>query len=217
MNRPYVVAVSGYSGSGKSTLVLELSKALPSCVTLFFDDYASRKDFPADIVSWIGSGGDPNEVKTPLLREHLLRLINGETVLMTKRNGWAEEYGVRSQDEEIELKPADIILLEEPFGKAREEVAGLIDMVIYLEVNPEISLGRRIHDLIKYLKHDPEVLINLLDHFLFDYLHGGVREMYLLNGIRVKGNADLIADANMPISSIVDLVKNEIIKTSGNS
>ncbi|GIO96725.1 hypothetical protein J14TS5_18110 [Paenibacillus lautus] len=213
MQRPLVVAVSGYSGSGKSTLVIELAKELLSCVTLFFDDYVSRKDFPESIVSWIHSGGDPNEIKTPLLREHLICLINGESIILNKGIGWAEEYGNLKPKEKLELKPGEIILLEEPFGKERDEVADLIDLVIYLDVSPEVSLGRRIYDLIKNLKHDPEVLISLLDHFLSDYLYGGVKEMYLLNGIRVKEKADLIIDANQEKNSVVEQVKREILRT----
>ncbi|MGV2685735.1 hypothetical protein GNF82_15470 [Clostridium perfringens] len=118
--------------------------------------------------------------------------------------------------EKLELKPGEIILLEEPFGEERDEVADLIDLVIYLDVSPEVSLGRRIYDLIKNLKHDPEVLISLLDHFLSDYLYGGVKEMYLLNGIRVKEKADLIIDANQEKNSVVKKVKREILRTIRN-
>lgn len=212
MNKPLVVAVSGYSGSGKSTLVVELAKELRCVTTLFFDDYASRRDFPASIVEWVQDGGDPNVIKTPLLREHLISLINGKSVAMNKGNGWAEEYGISRPEEVVDLKPAKIILIEEPFGKERDELSDLIDMVIYLDVSPEVSLGRRVYDLIKNLKHDPEVLINLLDHFLFDYLYGGVKEMYILNGVRVKEKADLIVDANQEQRAVVEIVKSELLR-----
>ncbi|WP_040951446.1 uridine kinase family protein [Gorillibacterium massiliense] len=217
MQKPFVVAVSGYSGSGKSKLVIELAKVLANSVPLFFDDYASRKDFPESIADWIHSGGNPNDIKTPLLREHLICLINGESVIVDKKIGWAEEYGIVKLKEEIELKPGKIILLEEPFGKQREEVADLIDFVIYLDISPELSLGRRIYDLIKNLKHDPEALLSLLDHFLSDYLYGGVREMYLLNGIRVKDKAELIIDANQEIHDVVEQAKRELLKKMRNA
>lgn len=217
MKKPFVVAFSGYSGSGKSTLINHLAQVLPSSVSLFFDDYASRRNFPSDIVSWIQRGGDSNEITTPLLKEHLLRLLNREPVHLNKSNGWAEEYGVNNPAQEIELSPADYILLEEPFGKLRNEMLGLIDMLIYLDVDPEVSLGRRIHDLVKCLKSDPEVLINLLDHFLYDYLYGGVREMYFINGIRVKDQANLIVDARAELGNNVVFIKNEILKANKKS
>ena len=114
-----------------------LSKAF-NCSALYFDDYASRKDFPSDLSAWIRDGGDPNE--------------------------------------------------------------------------PEVALGRRIHDLIQYLRNDSEVLINLLDHFLFDYLYRGVRDMYIEIGKKVKANSDLIINANKNIEEIASSISELIRK-----
>ncbi len=63
-------------------------------------------------------------------------MLNGESIRLTKGNGngWAAEYGVIKPEEEIELKPGAIIFLEEPFGREREELAELIDLVIYLDI-----------------------------------------------------------------------------------
>jgi len=216
MKKPLVVAVSGYSGSGKSTLINGLVNSLSSSVPLFFDDYASKRDFPKDIGSWIAEGGDPSIIKTPLLREHLNSLINRRPIQLVKSSGWAEEYGVTITPQVVELMPADYILLEEPFGKLRPEMRDLIDLVIYMELSLEVALGRRIHDLIKHLKNDPEVLISLLDHFLFDYLYGGVKEMYKLNGYKVMKDSDLVIDANAELADNVLLVVNEITKAYKN-
>ncbi|WP_049894820.1 nucleoside/nucleotide kinase family protein [Paenibacillus antibioticophila] len=214
MKRPFVVVISGYSGSGKSTLINALSNSLPSCVPMYFDDYASKGDFPEDIKSWVDYGGDPNVIKTPELKKHIIELINGNSVTLNKGNGWAKEYGISFDPVSVELHPSDYIILEEPFGNLREEVREFVDMVIYLDVRPEISLARRVYDLNKYLKNDPATLVHLLDHFLSDYLYGGVREMYHLNGIRVKENANLVVDTSGNLDEVARVVTKEIQKAS---
>lgn len=164
--KPLVIIVSGYSGSGKSTLVTELAREIPSAVALYFDDYASRKDFPEDITNWISNGGDVDFITTPLLQTHLRKLMNGKSVSFIKGNGWAKEYGIENHNkEEITIQPGQIIILEEPFGRERKEIREFIDYVIYIDIEPEIALGRRIYDLITFLRSDSTVLINLLDHF----------------------------------------------------
>ena len=210
-----VIAVSGYSGAGKSTVVSQLSRAF-NCSALFFDDYASREDFPSDISAWIKEGGDPNEISTPLFHHHLLQLINGDFIELVKGNGWAKEYGINQSDKEIKIvMPSPLLIIEEPFGRERQEIKELIDFVVYLEIEPEIALGRRIHELIQYLRNDSEVLINLLDHFLFDYLNRGVKDMYAEIGKKVKANSDLVINANRNVEEIVSEISELIRKKRG--
>ncbi|RCX21458.1 uridine kinase [Fontibacillus phaseoli] len=210
-----VIAVSGYSGAGKSTVVSQLSKSL-NCPALFFDDYASRRDFPNDLNAWLKEGGDPNAVSTPLLQNHLIQLRSGQPIERVKGNGWAKEYGIgHSEKEVMTIMPGPLILIEEPFGGERRELKDLIDFVIYLDLEPEIALARRIHDLIQHLRNDSESLINLLDHFLFDYLYGGIRDMYFETGKKVKANSDLIIDANKNIDGIVLEISEWIVKMQG--
>jgi len=208
-----VVAVSGYSGSGKSTVVTRLSSSF-NCAALFFDDYASRKDFPDNLSVWLRDGGDPNEISTPLFHNHLIQLINGQPIELVKGNGWAKEYGINHSEEEVQtIMPSPLIIVEEPFGRERQDLRELIDIVVYLDIEPEIALARRIHDLIQYLRNDSEVLINLLDHFLFDYLYQGVKDMYIHIGKKVKANSDLIINANRNIDEIVIEIS-ELIRNS---
>ncbi|WP_410769401.1 hypothetical protein [Fontibacillus sp. BL9] len=210
-----VIAVSGYSGAGKSTVVSHLSRVL-NCPALFFDDYASRTNFPTDLNAWLKEGGDPDAVSTPLLRNHLIQLKSGQPIEQVKGNGWAKEYGIGHSGKEANtLMPGPLIMVEEPFGRERTELQGLIDFVIYLDLEPEIALARRVHDLIQHLRNDSESLINLLDHFLFDYLYGGVRDMYYETGKKVKANADLIMDANKNIDDIVLEIAEWIRKMQG--
>jgi len=207
--KPFVVGISGYSGAGKSTIIYELSKRLgPSVISLFFDDYVSRKDFPYNIKDWILNGANPNIINTPILREHLETLVQGRGVIAPISNGWAKEHLDRESIRTI--NPGKIILLEEPFGREREEIKDFIDTVIFLDVPPEIALARRILDLIKSpeLRNDPMVLLNLLDHFLFEYLNNGVRDMYFEFGDKVKNNCDAVINATQEITQITEDIIN---------
>ncbi|WP_165921084.1 nucleoside/nucleotide kinase family protein [Paenibacillus albiflavus] len=207
--KPLVVGISGYSGVGKSTIIYELSKILgPSVICLFFDDYVSRSDFPVNIKDWIQDGANPNVIKTPILREHLKALVQGRSVIAPISNGWAKEHLDRESIRTI--NPGKIILLEEPFGREREEIKDLIDIVIYLDVPLEIALARRILDLNKSqeLRNDPMVLINLLDHFLIEYLYNGVRDMYFEIGNKIKNNCDTVINATQELAQIIEDIMN---------
>jgi len=205
--KPFVIVISGYSGSGKSTMIAELVRRIPEATALYFDDYASKNDFPVNIADWIASGGDVDVITTPLLREHLHQLMKGESVSFIKGNGWAKEYGFDNQNREmVTIHPGQFIIVEEPFGRERKEIQELIDYVIYIDLEPEIALGRRINDLITYLRDDSTVLINMLDHYLYDYLHHGIREMYIEFGKRVKGNSDLIINGRNRIEDNIEIV-----------
>ncbi|WP_379138854.1 hypothetical protein [Paenibacillus sp. sgz500958] len=215
--KPIVVVVSGHSGSGKSTVVTELAKRL-NCAYLLFDNYASKADFPNDITQWVQEGCDPNVIQTPKLREDLLRLLSGSSVERSSGSGWAKEYYSTETNNKLEqIKPTDIILIEEPFGREREELAEFIDLVIYLDVATEIALARRVLDLVRaeQLRSDPEGLVTLLDHFLFDYLHTGVREMFLSIGSRVMNNCDLLVDSTKDVEEIVENIANKIKEYNG--
>ncbi|MFD0698133.1 hypothetical protein ACFQZT_29075 [Paenibacillus sp. GCM10027628] len=197
-------------------MVTELARAIPSAVALYFDDYASRKDFPENIIDWISTGGDVDVITTPLLQAHLSQLMNGKGVSFIRGNGWAKEYGIENHNkEEITIQPSKIIILEEPFGRERMEIREFIDYVIYIDIEPEIALGRRIYDLIKFLRSDSTVLINLLDHYLFDYLNNGIREMYVEIGKRVRENSDLVIKGRVRLEDNIQIVLNKIKKLNG--
>jgi hypothetical protein len=49
-------------------------------------------------------------------------------------------------------------------------------------------------------------LAALLDHFLIDYLEGGVREMFLIIGDRVKNNSDLVVNGMQEKSKNIEEV-----------
>jgi len=168
MKRPFVVAISGTSGGGKSTLAQKTAGLLPAAVRLEFDDFIQVSNTPADVRGWLNAGADPNAFRTPEMAAELRRMIE-------------EERG------------ASFVLVEDPFGKARAEVTGLIDLSVFLRVPAEVALARRILRTIVERKREPEAQLKHLANDLATYLNGG-REAYEAANRAASQTADLTLD-----------------------
>ncbi len=195
---PFVVAISGTSGTGKTTLTKEVTTLLDDAVSLHFDDYAARNTLPSDIPRWFSDGADLNRIETPQLIEDLLALRNQRTLSLSGDQG--------------ERKPAKYIIVDEPFGRAREKIARYFDFVLYIDVPLEISLARGIlrtlHTGGEILHLPPERLVSDVKEFLSNYLYHSWRDVYLLNKKNVRRNCDLILDG----MKTVDELAQEAIK-----
>src|SRR3712207_3235913 len=125
-----VIAVAGPSGSGKTTLVQYLAVLLGHATQVYFDDYAVVSTYPADMAHWLATGADPNQWQTPRLAEDVQALRAGSAVV--------------HPDGTTVLQPTRYIVMEEPFGRERREMAPLIDFVAVIDVPLEIALARRL-------------------------------------------------------------------------
>lgn len=183
--RPFTVAISGTSGAGKSTLVRALAEAYEDdgrpVAVVRFDEHLSieAKDLPA----WMADGGDPNAWRTDSMLARLVEL----------RSSPPMEGGV--------------ILVEEPFGRARTTLSSLLDLVIYLDLGLHLALARRmLRDFVPAegtLTEEQRVEAHT---YLTTYVDVQARA-YAHLAVLARSGADLKLDATQPTVVLVDAVR----------
>jgi len=193
--RPFVIAIGGPSGSGKSTVVNRTARLLGDATTLFFDDYAEVSSYPSDFGAWLGDGADPNEWKTPRFAGDLIALRQGQSILPP---GGA-----------VRRESARYIVVEEPFGRARQEMREAIDLVAIIDLPLEVALARRIRRNIRPAIEDSAASVECLrslNQFLDAYLDGQIREGYLVINRIALATCDTILDGMKPIEALAEQV-----------
>lgn len=188
-----VIAVSGASGAGKTTLAMKIAELLKDAVFLRFDDYVRLGNDPAVITAWLETGAKPDDLKIPHLASDLRALIAGRPI--------------RLPDDREVVKPAEFIVLEEPFGRSRKELASVIGLAAHLEVPADIALARRVIRAIESpATARPEQLLQEILYDLRAYLVAG-REAYRSAERAARESADIVLDGMRP----VDVLAAEVV------
>ena len=195
----YTIAISSVSGGGKTTLVKRTADLLKG-VSLFFDDYASVSEYPPDIKKWVEDGADVNEWKTPQFAQDLAALRKGESIV--------------SHIDGASISPKEFIVIEEPMGRERVEMAPLIDFVVVIDTPLEIALTRRLlRDLAPVSLENIEKaskeqlaegfveIVTYLEGYLSGYLDAG-RDLYIVVQERAKETCDLVIDGCLSVDEL---------------
>lgn len=136
-----IIGICGASGSGKSTLARELEERLQEkCVYLKQDSY--YKDHPdMSFEERVGINYDePQAFEHDVLREDLFALKEGRSIR-------AKDYDYtqhRRCDTGEEIAPAEVVLLEGIHIFYDKAVRDLLDFKIYIQVDPDVCLLRRV-------------------------------------------------------------------------
>lgn len=191
-NAPFVVAVSGVPGSGKTTLVRRVLRLMPNASPLYFDCYQSvatwcprynpegelSRDKQAMLQHWLDNGAAADDyVSVPQLTPDLETLIRGERIIMPQPTHAGEQV----------VDPAQIILVEDPFGRERSELGPLVDFVVHLEASLDIALGRCVLRASR-ANVDPY-------HFIRGYLNRNITQLNQ-RFAKVRRFADVVLDAD---------------------
>jgi uridine kinase len=176
-----IIAISGASGSGKSAVIAQLAVLL-NCRSLHFDDFIDPDSFPLSMRCWLKDGADPAVIRTP-------RLV----AALQQASAEASSRHDASQ----------FLLLEEPFGRQRPEIAALLDKVVLLKVPQETCLSRVIQrNLAQNSAADARVQIqNYLQRY-DDYL----QQAYQITVAQVAANCDLIITDLSPCVTIATTI-----------
>lgn len=136
-----IIGICGASGSGKSTLAKELEARLHKrCVYLKQDCY--YKDHPdMSFEERVGINYDePKAFEHDALREDLFTLREGKPIF-AKNYDYTQH---RRCDSGVRIEPADVVLIEGIHVFYDEAVRDLLDFKIYIQVDPDVCLLRRV-------------------------------------------------------------------------
>jgi uridine kinase len=180
----FVITVSGVSGAGKSSTVRAVADLLGNASCFYFDDYGEAMQQPADGLRWIAAGADLAEFVLPQFGADIRRLKQGEMVITPTHR---------------RVEPAAFLVVEEPFGRGRKDMHGLVDFSVCLDIPLEIALARRLLDVVERWDGTAEQRLQWMNGYLRSYLFEGMSKVYIAINEQVKANAELILDATLPV------------------
>ena len=197
----FVVAVSSAAGGGKTTLVTGARELLGAAM-LFFDDYREASTYPPDLKKWVADGADLNLWKTPKFADDVAALKRGERI--ESATGGAT------------VSPSEFIVIEEPMGRGRDEMAKSIDFVTLIDTPLDIALARRFLRLAdtnpladieqttkEELRAHVEGLLGFLTGELRSYLDVS-RAVYIAVQEQVAADCDLVLDGRLPADELAE-------------
>lgn len=180
----FVITVSGVSGAGKSSTVRAIAKLLGDASCFYFDDYGEAMQQPDDGLRWIAEGADLTAFALPRFGEDVRKLRQGETI--TTPTGRCVE-------------PASFLVIEEPFGRGRIDMADLVDFSVCIDTPMEVALARRLLEAVERWDGPVEQRFQWIGTYLNTYLFEGMREVYSAINGRVRERSDLILDGLSPV------------------
>jgi len=194
-----VIGICGASGSGKSTLARELEARLSKrCVYLKQDSYyRDHPDMSFEERVHINYD-EPQAFEHDLLRADLEALRNGKPIT-AKDYDYVEH---RRCDTVAMVEPAEVVLIEGIHVFYDEKVRELMDFKIYIQVDSDVCLLRRV-------KRDIRDRGRSIDGIYSQYLDTvkPMYEKYIRNYIKY---ADLIVAQGGKNARIVDILAHYI-------
>jgi uridine kinase len=136
-----IIGICGASGSGKSTLAEELAARLEgNCVYLKQDSYyKDHSDMPFEERERINYDEPEAFEHDQLLAD--LKALRGGQAITSKSYNYAEH---RRDDPGERIDPADVVLIEGIHVFYDEAVRDMLDFKIYIQVDPDICILRRV-------------------------------------------------------------------------
>jgi len=163
MNKPFIIGIAGGSGSGKTFFLkcfLEHFKADEVCLVSQDDYYIPVADNMTPEQNKLYNFDLPHTIDKDHFMADIDKLMHGES--FTKK-----EYtfgNPNATPKMLEIKPAPIIIVEGLFILHFKEIADVLDMKIFIDVEEDIALQRRLkrdllergysHDDVMYKWHN---------------------------------------------------------------
>lgn len=139
--KPLIIGIVGGSGSGKTVFAERLSKKLgPLAVSLSHDDYYKHLPSMTRAEADVYDFDSPDALDTHLLVEHLRALKMGRPIDVP-----SYDFAAHSRtDDARHVDPAPIILVEGLLIMSIPDLRSMLDLTIFIDVDPDVRALRRI-------------------------------------------------------------------------
>ena len=136
-----IIGICGASGSGKSTMAKALCQRIErSCIYIKQDSYyRDHPDMSFEERERINYD-EPQAFEHDALRDDLLRLRGGKAIT-AKQYDYTQH---RRCDPGIPIEPAEVVIIEGIHVFYDPEVRDLLDFKVYIQVDPDVCLLRRV-------------------------------------------------------------------------
>jgi uridine kinase len=185
-----VVAIAAPIGGGKSALLNSLALALGETHTLCFDDYENATRMSGEEMDlWLAQGAVFDALEAPGLMEDLSTLRAGGSV-MNRLSGKT-------------LSCNQYVLFEMPLGRAWSVTAPSIDVLIWVDIDLDVALARRVGEITLNLQKQNPAQMQAGLAWLHDYMATYIKTIHsVLDTQRrvVRPGADLVLDGTRTIS-----------------
>lgn len=141
------IGICGASGSGKSTLANELAKMVNRSILIINQDayYKNHPDLSFEERCRLNYD-EPSIFDHDLLLDDVRQLLEGKPV---PKKGYDYANHCRADKTDEILEPQDVIIVEGIHAFYDERLRAMMDLRLYVHVEPDVSLLRRIQRDIK--------------------------------------------------------------------
>ena len=159
---PYVIGITGGSASGKTTVASLLARELADLRPAVLQQDRYFRDFsvlPPDERARVATANKPESVLWPAFMAQVRLLLAGEPVLEPVAGTRTAARGLPP----VQIEPSSVLIVEGLFALWHEELRGLLDLKLFVEVDDQERLLRRItRDLVE--RRDPNSNEGPIEH-----------------------------------------------------
>ncbi len=106
--------------------------------------------------------------------------------------------------------PAQHLIIEDPFGRGRDDMKDLVDLSVCIDIPMEIALARRLLESFDQWSGTPDERIGWAKNYLNSYLFESMRDVYIAINEGVKSQCDLVLDGCVPVNQNVERVLHQL-------